>query len=232
LREANPGSTPKLRRGTVAADTGGRTANPGRRMGVGPATTRLLAALSGLITLFLVGANSTALASARELAPPTTTSAYAYDTGALLAQWTSRNISLAAVPSGLAQRTQASSEGGPARLRGFGVAAETEAGGLSEAFHYTGSQNVASIESKGLLKGSYATPDGGLSPLQAQIDLALPPNRGLPGALVRIDVAGLRGAGYEIPKVTQVGRSFNMPGGGYEMQFPYSIPPEFLKVVG
>jgi len=22
-----------------------------------------------------------------------------------------------------------------------------------------------------------------------------------------------------------------MPGGGYEMQFPYAIPPEFIKVV-
>jgi hypothetical protein len=28
-----------------------------------------------------------------------------------------------------------------------------------------------------------------------------------------------------------VGRSYNMPGGGYEMQFPYPIPPEFIKVV-
>lgn len=103
--------------------------------------------------------------------------------------------------------------------------------GLSEAFHYTRAQNVASIESKGLLPGGYATPNGGLSPLQAQIDLALPPNRGLPGSLIRIDLDGLRAAGYEIPGVGQVGRSFNMPGGGFEMQFPYQIPPEFLKVI-
>ncbi|MDX6391414.1 MAG: hypothetical protein QOJ73_2477, partial [Streptosporangiaceae bacterium] len=104
-------------------------------------------------------------------------------------------------------------------------------GDLSEAFHYTRAQNVASIEENGLRAGSYATPRGDLSPTQAQIDLALPPNRGLPGAMVRVDVAGLRQAGYDIPKVTQVGRSFNMPGGGEEMQFPYPIPPEFLKVV-
>jgi hypothetical protein len=70
-----------------------------------------------------------------------------------------------------------------------------------------------------------------LSPLQAQIDLALPPNRGLPGAVIRVDLEGLRSAGYEIPEITQVGRSFNMPGGGYEMQFPYPVPSEFLKVI-
>jgi hypothetical protein len=69
------------------------------------------------------------------------------------------------------------------------------------------------------------------SPLQAQIDLALPPNRGLPSVVVRVDLAGLRKAGYDIPEVGQVGRSFGMPGGGYEMQFPYSIPPQFLKVI-
>lgn len=40
-----------------------------------------------------------------------------------------------------------------------------------------------------------------------------------------------RQAGYEIPQITQVGRKFGMPGGGSEMYFPYSIPPEFLKVV-
>jgi hypothetical protein len=70
-----------------------------------------------------------------------------------------------------------------------------------------------------------------LSPLQAHIDLALRPNRGLSDALLRIDLNGLRRAGYEIPNPTQVGRSFGMPGGGYEMQFSYPIPPEFIRVV-
>ena len=36
-----------------------------------------------------------------------------------------------------------------------------------------------------------------LSGMQAQIELALPPNRGSPGVMVEIDVAGLRQAGYE-----------------------------------
>jgi len=103
--------------------------------------------------------------------------------------------------------------------------------GVTEAFHYTGVQNVAPIEAKGLRAGTYATTQGGLSPLQAQLDLALQPNRGLPGAVFRIDLEGLRGAGYKIPGVGRVARSFNMPGGGLEMQFPYEIPPEFLAVV-
>jgi hypothetical protein len=108
-----------------------------------------------------------------------------------------------------------------------------------EAFHYTSSKWLDGIMSGGLRKGAYATPDGSLSPLQATLDLALPPNRALPIATLRIDLAGLRKAGYEIPSPTRVsstvtgpgGRVYNMPGGGYEMQFPYEIPPQFLSVV-
>lgn len=48
---------------------------------------------------------------------------------------------------------------------------------------------------------------------------------------MRVDLAGLRQAGYEIPAVTRVGRAYGMPGGGFEMQFPYRIPPEFITVV-
>jgi RHS repeat-associated protein len=112
-----------------------------------------------------------------------------------------------------------------------GAAAEEGANAAGdEAFHYTFSGAIDSIEANGLRPASYATPEGSLSPLQAQIDLALPPNRGLTDAVLRIDLAGLRDAGYEIPQVTQVGRSFNMPGGGYELHFPYRVPPEFIKV--
>lgn len=107
-----------------------------------------------------------------------------------------------------------------------------------EAFHYTSSKWIESITTNGLNKGAYATPNGSLSPLQASLELALPPNRALPDAALRIDLAGLRKAGYEIPTPTRVsstvssgGRTYSMPGGGYEMQFPYAIPPEFIKVV-
>jgi hypothetical protein len=82
---------------------------------------------------------------------------------------------------------------------------------------------------EGLRSGSYATPRV-LSPLQAKIELALPGN--LPrNAVLEVDLAGLRGAGYEIPNVTRVTSKAGLPGGGYEMQFPYAIPPEFLKVI-
>ena len=57
--------------------------------------------------------------------------------------------------------------------------------------------------------------------------------------MIRVDVAGLRRAGYDIPGVSRVsnvvrgadGRVHTMPGGGYELNFPYAIPPEFIKVV-
>ncbi|MDP1961687.1 MAG: hypothetical protein Q8K93_05740 [Reyranella sp.] len=101
----------------------------------------------------------------------------------------------------------------------------------SDAFHYTFDAAKESILKTGLKRGSYLTTTGELSPLQAHIDLALSPNRGLPGAVVRIDLNGLRAAGYEIPKPTQVGRSNNMPGGGYEVRFPYPINPQFITVI-
>lgn len=104
-------------------------------------------------------------------------------------------------------------------------------GGADEAFRYTRSEIAALIEKNGLLPGSYLTKSGKLSPLQAQIDLALPPNRGLPGALIRVDLAGLRHAGYDIGEFTKVGRKYNMPGGGTELQFEKAIPPEFVTVV-
>jgi hypothetical protein len=53
----------------------------------------------------------------------------------------------------------------------------------------------------------------------------------LPDALLSIDLKGLRAAGFEIPEATQAARSFGMPGGGMEMQFPYAVPPEFISVV-
>ena len=56
-------------------------------------------------------------------------------------------------------------------------------------------------------------------------------DRGLPDAMLRIDLNGLRGAGYDVSEFSQAERKFNMPGGRAEMQFPYAIPPEFISVV-
>ena len=70
-----------------------------------------------------------------------------------------------------------------------------------------------------------------MSPLQAHIELALNPAGGVRNAVLQIDLAGLRAAGYEIPSVTRVAGQFKMAGGGFEMQFPYAIPAEFIKVL-
>jgi hypothetical protein len=77
--------------------------------------------------------------------------------------------------------------------------------------------------------------DGGLRQVPSSS-----PQQGGAGARVKgVDVAGLRAAGYEIPVVTRVsnvvrgkfGQVYSVPGGGYELRFPYAIPPEFLTVI-
>lgn len=113
------------------------------------------------------------------------------------------------------------------------------AGAVDDAYHDTFQQYTASIAEDGLLPGTFATPTSGVSPLQAHIELALPPNRGLQYAVIQIDLGAMRAAGYEIPPITRVastvvtrdGRVYSMPGGGFEMLFPYEIPPEYIKVV-
>jgi hypothetical protein len=143
------------------------------------------------------------------------------------------------VVTGAAARSMAEVLGRPGRrtlaqhdgLPDYGSRGRRLFGSPSSSFHYTFGEATPSIAREGLLAGSYATPTGTLSPLQAHIDLALPPNRGLPEALIRVDLAGLRRAGYEMPAIAQVGRSYGMPGGGYEMRFPYDIPPQFIKVI-
>jgi RHS repeat-associated protein len=99
-------------------------------------------------------------------------------------------------------------------------------------YHYGFERNASKILSEGLIPGAsgkvYTTPAGNLSPLQAQIDLALAPNRGLPDAVFEIDVQALRDMGIEIPDSSLVGRWYNMPGGGQEVVFPHPIPPEAI----
>jgi RHS repeat-associated protein len=109
--------------------------------------------------------------------------------------------------------------------------ARTAGDDLGRAFHHTFDDVVDSIRGTGLRPGSYATPTDGLSPLQAHIELALDPSRGARNSVLEIDVQGLRAAGYEIPAVNRVSGRFGMAGGGYEMQFPYAVPPEFIRVI-
>jgi len=103
-------------------------------------------------------------------------------------------------------------------------------------YHYTSSNYADSIVENGLKPGIssnkvFTTPDGTMSGLQAQIDLALPPNRGVPDALLKIDTRTLNRMGVDIPSATQVGRDFNMPGGGQEVIFDSLIPPEAIRRV-
>ncbi len=108
-----------------------------------------------------------------------------------------------------------------------------------EAFHYTEAKWKESINKNGLRPGSYATPAGDLSPTQAAIELALPPNRNLPDAKLRIDLEAMKNDGYKIPKPTRVsnvvtagdGRVYTQPGGGYEMKFDGKIPPKYISIV-
>lgn len=99
-------------------------------------------------------------------------------------------------------------------------------------FHYTTTDAAGAIAREGLIPGRsgrvYLTPHGGLSPLQAHIDLALPPNRAA-NVLFEVDVGAMRRLGIEVPAPTPVGRSYNMPGGGLEVPIDRAIPPELLR---
>lgn len=105
---------------------------------------------------------------------------------------------------------------------------------LGKLYHYTAA-DPEQILARGLRPGSsgkvFVTTNGTLSPLQAQLDLALPPNRGLPQHLVEIDVGTLRDLGIELPELQKAGRRFNMPGGGPEMGIPERIPPNAIRKV-
>jgi len=115
-----------------------------------------------------------------------------------------------------------------------GDAVQVARGG-EKLYHYGSRTNADSILSKGLRTGAdgkvYTTPTADLSPLQAQIDLALRPNRGPTDAVYEIDVQALRNARFDIPGANQVGRSFTMPGGGMEVVFDHPIPAEAIRLV-
>lgn len=108
------------------------------------------------------------------------------------------------------------------------------AGNAEKLYHYT-SASPESILKNGLQPGAsgkvFTTPTGNLSPMQAQIDLALPPNRGLPQHLIEIDVQTLKNMEINIPQGQQATKMFNMPGGGTEVVFPHAIPSEALRYI-
>ncbi len=110
--------------------------------------------------------------------------------------------------------------------------AETLPGKL---YHYTGAGNAERILQNGLGAGgrrTFATPAGNLSPVQAQIELALPANRGYPGALFEIDTARLQQLGIN-PAVgpQRIMSTPNAGGGGIEFIFNQPIPPSAIRQV-
>ncbi len=121
-----------------------------------------------------------------------------------------------------------------ARSSGVESSVAERASEVEKLYHYT-SADPESILRNGLRPGVsgkvFTTPAGDLSPLQAQIDLALPPNRGLPQHLLEIDVQTLREMGIKIPQGQRIARMYNMPGGGIQVVFPRKIPAAALRLV-
>lgn len=107
--------------------------------------------------------------------------------------------------------------------------------GTTEAalYHYTTEGAAKSIAKTGLNLSSdgfvYSTPKAGLSPIQAQIELSLSPNRGLPNATFKFDLKGLNKAGIisTLGPRNVTGGSFGA-GGGTEVLFNKPIPPQYL----
>ena len=106
-----------------------------------------------------------------------------------------------------------------------------DAADAARAYRHVYSETIDEIRRIGLVRNSegkiFATPTGGLSPFGAQIELALPGNR-LRNAVVKIDLEGLRKAGYKIPEPKRVTGRFGRPGGGWEYEFHYDIPAKYL----
>jgi len=102
-------------------------------------------------------------------------------------------------------------------------------------YHYTRAENVENILQKGLGYDrplTWTTPAGNLSPVQAQIELALPPNRGYPNALFEIDTATLQQLGIN-PAVgpQRIMSTPNAAGGGIEHISNQPIPLSAIKQV-
>ena len=114
------------------------------------------------------------------------------------------------------------------------IAAKSVSNLPAKLYHYT-SADPASIMSQGLKIGEsgkiYASPFGNLSPIQAQLENAMNPARGLPMHTIEIDVAKCQSLGINISGPNRVTGMVNgMPGGGIEYMFNKSIPPSALTV--
>lgn len=106
-------------------------------------------------------------------------------------------------------------------------------GTIDDLYHYTSKTNATSISNEGLNLSKdgfvYTTPKGDLTPIQAQIELSLKPNYGLPDALFKIDIQGLNRIGINpILGPRQVFGGVFGAGGGKEILFNQKIPWQYL----
>ena len=162
----------------------------------------MLAAVTNVLCRLLL-ACALALSSVGFGSSTTTASAAAFTYDAKVVA----RVDIHASEDSLAERSQFTGLQGRFTSRGFSAPGTPTTSSVSfvatntagTAFHHTTDQAVESIMRSGLRPGSYATPTQGLSPLQAHIELALNPAGGARNAVLQIDVAGLRTAGYEIP---------------------------------
>jgi len=99
-------------------------------------------------------------------------------------------------------------------------------------YHYTSREAAQSISQSGLRVGrdgfSYLTNTKSLSPLQAQIELALPANRALLNSLLRINTSGLSPAAIRRVQGNLPGLG---AGGGTEFLFNQHIPASAIKII-
>jgi hypothetical protein len=99
-------------------------------------------------------------------------------------------------------------------------------------YHYTSEAAAQSISKTGLRTGKdgflYLTNKAALSPLQAQIELALPANRALPISILRIRASGLKPS---IIRRVQGNLSGMGAGGGTEFLFNEHIPASLIKII-
>jgi RHS repeat-associated protein len=98
-------------------------------------------------------------------------------------------------------------------------------------YHYTSEESAAAIESSGFLgRGGdhalYLTPSGGLQPLQAGIELALPQSN-TATALFRVPSSALRADAVERTG-SVVGNVFGRGGGGAEVVYSGRIPVNLI----
>jgi hypothetical protein len=122
--------------------------------------------------------------------------------------------------------------GGMAAKAGVEVVEQVVGDGQKYLYHYTSKEAAQSIAQQGLKVGkdgfSYLTNKGNLSPLQAQIELALSANRALPNSILKINITEMTPA--MIRRVTGNLQGFGA-GGGTEFLFNQRIPAHLIQII-